>query len=47
MTLAGIYKMQGKTAKARSTAEFAKKELTEKDAMLKEKIQYFIDSLEG
>ncbi len=47
MTLAGIYKMQGNKAKARSTAEFAKKELTEKDAMLKEKIQYFLDSLEG
>jgi hypothetical protein len=47
MTLAGVYKMQGNKAKARSTAEFAKKELTEKDAMLKEKIQYFLDSLEG
>lgn len=47
MTLAGVYKLQGKMAKARSTAEFAKKELTEKDAMLKERIQYFIDSLEG
>jgi len=47
MTLAGIYKLQGNLSKARSTAEFAKKELTEKDAMLKEKIQYFLDSLEG
>ncbi len=47
MTLAGVYKLQGKMAKARSAAEFAKKELTEKDAMLKEKIQYFLDSLEG
>ncbi|MFM9946426.1 MAG: thioredoxin family protein [Saprospiraceae bacterium] len=47
MTLAGVYKLQGNMAKARSTAEFAKKELTEKDAMLKEKIQYFLDSLEG
>jgi thiol-disulfide isomerase/thioredoxin len=47
MTLAGVYKLQGNKAKARSTAERAKKELTEKDAMLKEKIQYFMDSLEG
>lgn len=47
MTLAGIYKLQGNKAKARSTAEFAKKELTEKDAMLKEKIQYFLDGLDG
>ncbi len=47
MTLAGVYKLQGNKAKARSTAELAKKELTEKDAMLKEKIQYFLDSLEG
>ncbi len=47
MTLAGVYKMEGNKAKARSTAEFAKKEATEKDAMLKEKIQYFLDSLEG
>ena len=47
MTLAGIYKLEGNTAKARSTAEAAKKELTEKDAMLKEKIQHFLDSLEG
>jgi hypothetical protein len=45
MTLAGVYKLQGNTAKARSTAEFAKKELTEKDAMLMNKIQYFLDSL--
>ena len=47
MTLAGVYKLQGNMAKARTTAEFAKKELTEKDAMMKEKIQYFLDSLEG
>jgi thiol-disulfide isomerase/thioredoxin len=47
MTLAGVYKLQGNMGKARSTAERAKKELTEKDAMLKEKIQYFLDSLEG
>lgn len=45
MTLAGVYKMQGNKAKARSTAEFAKKEVPEKDAALKEKIQYFIDTL--
>lgn len=45
MTLAGVYKLQGNTAKARSTAEFAKKELTEKDTMLMNKIQYFLDSL--
>lgn len=45
MTLAGVYKLQGNKAKARSTAEFAKKELSEKDAMLKDKIQYFIDTL--
>lgn len=47
MTLAGVYKLQGNKTKARSTAEFAKKELTEKDGNLKEKIQYFLDSLEG
>jgi thiol-disulfide isomerase/thioredoxin len=47
MTLAGIYKMQGNKAKARSTAEFAKKELTDKDAMLLEKIQRFLDTLES
>jgi thiol-disulfide isomerase/thioredoxin len=47
MTLAGVYKLQGNMAKARGTAERAKKELTEKDAMLKEKIQFFLDSLEG
>lgn len=45
MTLAGIYKMQGNTAKARSTAETAKKALTEKDAMLKDRIQMFLDDL--
>lgn len=47
MTLAGVYKLQGNKAQARKTAEFAKKELSDKDAMLKEKIQYFLDSLEG
>ncbi|MDX1911471.1 MAG: thioredoxin domain-containing protein [Saprospiraceae bacterium] len=47
MTLAGIYKLQGNKAKARSTAEFAKKELTDKDAMLLEKIQRFLDTLES
>jgi hypothetical protein len=39
--------MQGNKAKARSTAEFAKKELTDKDAMLLEKIQRFLDTLES
>ena len=45
MTLAGVYKLQGDKNQARKTAEFAKKELTEKDAMLREKIDHFIDSL--
>ncbi len=47
MTLAGVYKLQGNKVKARSTVETAKKALTEKDAMLKDRIQYFLDSLEG
>ncbi|HLP93775.1 MAG TPA: thioredoxin family protein [Saprospiraceae bacterium] len=45
MTLAGVYKLQGDKAEARKTAELAKKQLTEKDAMLREKIDHFIDSL--
>lgn len=45
MTLAGVYKLQGDMAEARKTAELAKKQLTEKDAMLREKIDHFIDSL--
>jgi len=47
MTLAGVYKLQGNTSKARKTAEFAKKELSDKDVMLQQKIQYFLDSLGG
>ncbi len=45
MTLAGVYKLQGNKAQARKTAETAKQALTEKDAMLRDKIDYFIDSL--
>lgn len=45
MTLAGVYKLQGDKVKARSTAETALKNLTEKDAMMKDKIQYFLESL--
>ncbi|MBL7806338.1 MAG: thioredoxin family protein [Saprospiraceae bacterium] len=45
MTLAGVYKLQGNKAQARKTAESAKQQLTEKDVMLREKIDHFIDTL--
>ncbi len=47
MTLAGVYKMQGDKKKARATALKAKEIVGESDAMLKNKIEYFIQSLEG
>lgn len=47
MTLAGIYKLQGDKKKAKTTAEKAKTLVGESDAMLKNKIEYFIQSLEG
>jgi tetratricopeptide (TPR) repeat protein len=47
MTLAGIYKLQGEMAKARTTAEKAKKDLGEKDSGMRLKIDYFIESLGG
>lgn len=47
MTLAGIYKLQGDKKKAKATAEKAINALEEKDAALKGKIEYFIQSLEG
>jgi tetratricopeptide (TPR) repeat protein len=47
MTLAGVYKLQGDKKKAKATAEKAKTLVGENDAMLKNKIEYFIQSLEG
>jgi len=47
MTLAGVYKMQGDRKKARTIALKAKEIVGESDAMLKNKIEYFIQSLEG
>jgi len=47
MTLAGVYKMQGDRKKARTIALKAKEIVGESDAMLKNKIDYFIQSLEG
>ncbi len=46
MTLAGVYKMQGDNKKARSIALKAKEIVGESDAMLKNKIEYFIQSIE-
>lgn len=46
MTLAGIYKLQGDKKMALETAEKAKAAIGEKDAGLKGKIDYFIQSLE-
>lgn len=46
MTLAGVYKMQGENKKARSIALKAKEIVGESDAMLKNKIEYFIQSIE-
>ena len=47
MTLAGIYKLQGDKKKAISIAQKAKEIVGDSDAMLKNKIEYFIQSLEG
>ncbi len=47
MTLAGIYKLQGEKAKAKATAEKARDAIGEKDNGMKDKINAFIQSLEG
>lgn len=47
MTLAGVYKLQGDKSKARETAQKAKQMAGDTDMMLKSKIDYFIQSLEG
>jgi thioredoxin-related protein len=47
MTLAGVYRIQGDKKKARAIALKAKEIVGESDAMLKNKIEYFIQSLEG
>ena len=47
MTLAGIYKLQGNIQKARETAIKTRDSLGDGDAMMKNKIEYFIRTLEG
>ena len=47
MTLAGVYKLQGDKKKARTTAQKAKDALGETESELKNKIDFFIQSLEG
>jgi thiol-disulfide isomerase/thioredoxin len=47
MTLAGVYKLQGDKKKARATAQKAKDALGDTESELKNKIDFFIQSLEG